>query len=66
MDQKWEISIDEYENQIIKRRMPRLFKQFAEIHLQFLIQSGDKDKGSSSSAAAAAADAMQVSYSFRQ
>jgi DNA-directed RNA polymerase I subunit RPA1 len=60
MDQNWKRSIDEYQNQIIKRCMPHLFKQFAEINLQLLIRSGDKCKGSSS------VDAMQMSYLLRQ
>ncbi|CAF2125894.1 unnamed protein product [Rotaria magnacalcarata] len=42
MDLNYKTSIDEYQNQIIKKCMSNLFKQFPDNNLQFLIQSGAK------------------------
>ncbi|CAF1641921.1 unnamed protein product [Rotaria sordida] len=42
MDINYKISIDQYQNQIVKQSMSNLFKQFQENNLQFLIQSGAK------------------------
>ncbi|CAF3697911.1 unnamed protein product [Rotaria sordida] len=42
MDINYKISIDHYQNQIVKQSMSNLFKQFQENNLQFLIQSGAK------------------------
>ncbi|CAF1547321.1 unnamed protein product, partial [Rotaria sordida] len=42
MDINYKISIDQYQNQIVKQCMSNLFKQFPENNLQFLIQSGAK------------------------
>ncbi|CAF4369352.1 unnamed protein product, partial [Rotaria sordida] len=42
IDINYKISIDQYQNQIVKQSMSNLFKQFPENNLQFLIQSGAK------------------------